>query len=145
VGISDIAGALRADPGRAGTAEAERHLALARAASGSPAETLARLRMHEADLHPELQAWLVTPTGRRVRPDFLFRAEGLVVEIEGYAWRGTREAHRNDVLRFNELGACREVRRTLRFTAVDVYRCPERLIETIRAALTALRDQEGRG
>lgn len=107
--------------------------------SGSPAETVARFLLRDAGLHPETQAALHTPTGRDLRPDFLFRAEGLVVEVEGYAFHGTREAHMENVRRFNELQSCPEIRRILRFTATDIYRHPQKVLEEITAALQALR------
>lgn len=107
--------------------------------SGSPAETVARLLMHDAGLHPETQATLRTPDHRCLRPDFLFRAEGLVVEVEGYAFHGTREAHAEDVRRFNDLQGCPEVRRILRFTATEIYRHPKKVLSQITASLQTLR------
>ncbi|WP_240654376.1 hypothetical protein [Streptomyces sp. AcE210] len=74
--------------------------------AGSPAETDARLRLHDAGLRPESQVELRTPDGRRRFLDFLFRAEGLAVEIEGYAYHGSREAHRRDIDRFNQVLQC---------------------------------------
>lgn len=76
---------------RPGSARARAWLPLTDPVSGSPAESVARLRMHDAGLHPESQPQLRAPCGRIMRPDFFFRAEGLVVEIEGYAFHGTRE------------------------------------------------------
>jgi hypothetical protein len=114
---------------------AEGWLALADQQSGSPAETVARLRMHDAGLRPLSQAELLTPTGRRIRADFLFLREGVVVEIEGYAYHGSREAHRRDLDRFNALSVCPGVRLVLRFPAVTVFRTPDRMIGEIRAAL----------
>ncbi|WP_369247328.1 hypothetical protein [Streptomyces sp. R41] len=118
---------------------ARRQLRLADRSSGSPAETIARLRFHDAGLHPESQAELRTPDGRRRYLDFLFRAEGLAVEIEGYAFHGTRESHRRDIDRFNQVLQCPEVRLLLRFTALDVFNRPEVVIGEIRAALSKLR------
>ncbi|WP_241267386.1 hypothetical protein [Streptomyces scabichelini] len=103
--------------------------------AGSTAETIARLRMHEAGLRPESQAELRTPDGRHRYLDFFFRAEGLAVEIEGYAYHGTRESHRRDVARFNQVFQCPEVRNLLRFTAADVFHRPGVMIREIRAAL----------
>lgn len=121
-----------------GTKAALETLSMADPAAGSPAETVARLRMYEAGLRPCTQVTLVTPSGRRVRPDFLFVGEGLVVEIEGYRWHGSRAAHRDDVRRFNELQACREVRRVLRFTAYEVFHGPQRMLREIRQGLADL-------
>jgi very-short-patch-repair endonuclease len=78
---------------------------------------------------------LRTPDGRRRFLDFLFRAEGLAVEIEGYAYHGSREAHRKDIDRFNQVLRCPEVRLLLRYTAADVFQRPERMVDEIRAAL----------
>ncbi|GGX89596.1 hypothetical protein GCM10010324_39020 [Streptomyces hiroshimensis] len=119
-------------------ADLMRALALADPASGSPAESQARLEMGREGLHPESQAEATTARGRTVRLDFLFRAEGLGIEIEGFAWHGTRAAHQNDTMRFNELAGCPEVRRVLRFTRDDVFCRPRLMIRTIRRALDDL-------
>lgn len=135
VGAADLAAELAA-PRRPGAPSARRWLPLAVAGSGSPAETVARLRMHDAGLHPETQPTLHTDTGRPLRPDFLFRAAGLAVEIEGFAFHGTPAAHERDVRRFNELQTCPPVRCVLRFTAREVFDHPDRMIATIRRAMT---------
>ncbi|MEU7071934.1 hypothetical protein AB0B30_25755 [Streptomyces narbonensis] len=123
---------------RAGGPRARAWLPLTEAASGSPAESVARLRMGDADLRPESQPSLRTPQGRTLRPDFLFREAGLAVEVEGYAFHGTRRAHERDVARFNALQSCPEVRRVLRFTAREVFTAPDRMTATIRTALASL-------
>ncbi|MFF4410022.1 hypothetical protein ACFY2W_22825 [Streptomyces sp. NPDC001262] len=124
---------------RTGVRAARRALALTDPASGSPAESKARLEMREAGLFPESQARVVTRNGRVRRLDFLFRAEGLGVEIEGFAWHGSRSAHQNDAIRFNELLGCPGVREILRFTRDDVFRRPRRFIRTVQEALQRLR------
>ncbi|WP_395363105.1 hypothetical protein ACHGLA_23605 [Streptomyces sp. YH02] len=121
---------------RRGAPRARSWLRLAEPTSGSPAETVARLRMGDAGLFPESQPILRPAAGPPLRPDFLFRAEGLAVEVEGYAFHGTRRAHERDVARFNALQSCPEIRRVLRFTAGEVFRHPDRMTATIRAALT---------
>lgn len=118
-----------------GASRARRRLTLADPASGSPAETVARLRMHDAGLHPSSQAELLTPAGRVLRPDFLFREEGVAVEVEGYAYHGTREAHRRDLHRFNELGSCPEIRLIVRVTAEEVFHTPDRFVRRVQEAL----------
>ncbi|WP_327379711.1 hypothetical protein [Streptomyces sp. NBC_01212] len=123
---------------RAGSTRARAWLPLLDPRSGSPAETIARLRLHDAGLRPVAQAALRTASGRTLRPDFLFRAQGLVVEVEGYAFHWTREAHALDLRRFNELQSCPEVRRILRFTATEVFRHPDRFVAEVRAALAGL-------
>lgn len=136
LGVDAIATALRARlPGACGARE---WLGLCDPLAGSPAETVARLRMYDAGLRPESQAELLTPSGRRCRLDFLFRAEGLAVEIEGYAYHGTRESHRRDIDRYNQILRCLEVRSLLRFSAEDVFHRPDHVIEEIRATLADL-------
>ncbi|WP_211833872.1 hypothetical protein [Streptomyces asiaticus] len=136
--LGEIARALERGSAMRGTATAREWLALADPKAGSPAETIARLRMHDAGLHPASQVLLTTPMGRRAYPDFFFRAQGLVVEIEGYRWHGSRAQHQRDIARFNDLMSCGEVRRILRFTASDVYRRPGAMIRDIRGALAQL-------
>jgi hypothetical protein len=121
-----------------GAQQARQWLCLTDPGAGSPAETFARLRMHDAGLHPASQVVLRTPGGRTVRPDFLFRGEGLIVEIEGYAFHGTRAAHERDLQRFNELAGCANVRRVLRFTAREVFLSPDAVVASIRHALKDL-------
>lgn len=121
---------------RPGGPRARAWLSLTEAASGSPAESVARLRMRDAGLFPESQPALRAAEGRVLRPDFLFRGAGLAVEVEGYAFHGTRRAHDRDVARFNALQTCPEIRRVLRFTAREVFAAPDRMTATIRAALT---------
>ncbi|GHF44593.1 hypothetical protein GCM10010218_27520 [Streptomyces mashuensis] len=141
--VDAVGRALTTAPELRGASRAAWWLALADPKAGSPAETIARLRMHDAGLYPETQVMLVVPTtGRRVYPDFLFREAGLVVETEGYAWHGSRAQHQRDVERFNDLAACPEVGSILRFTARDVFDRPDVMIRDIRAALSRGR---GRG
>ncbi|MFF2775778.1 hypothetical protein ACFVU3_12785 [Streptomyces sp. NPDC058052] len=130
---------------RPGAPRARAWLPLANPAAGSPAETVARLRMADASLLPECQPALRTPRGQVLHPDFLFRAAGLAVEVEGYAYHGTRRAHERDIARFNALQSCPEVRRVLRFTAREVFTRPDRMTATVRAALTELGGTDLRG
>lgn len=142
-GTDAVAAALDSPPVAlaAGAVRARRWLTLADPAAGSPAETVARLRMRDAGLRPESQARIVTPSGRLLRPDFFFRREGVVVEIEGYAYHGTREAHRRDLARYNDLASCPGARVVLRFGAEEVFTAPEAFVERVRAAVEGV----GRG
>lgn len=133
-GIDTVAAALDSPPvaRSPGAVRARRWLTLADPGAGSPAETVARLRMRDAGLHPESQARILTPTGRLLRPDFFFRGEGVVVEIEGFAYHGTREAHRRDLARYNDLASCPEVRVVLRFAAEEVFTAPDAFVKRVR-------------
>ena len=126
-----------------GAARDRSWLDLADTGSDSPAETLARLHMLDAGLRPETQAEIRTPDGRRRYLDFLFRPEGLAVEIEGYAYHGSRDAHRRDMVRFNEILQCPEVRSLLRFGAEDVFHRPTRVVREVEHALAELRGMRG--
>ncbi|MFG2334626.1 hypothetical protein ACGFMM_34175 [Streptomyces sp. NPDC048604] len=140
VGAEAVAAELRAR--RPGAPAARRWLRLADPGAGSPAETVARLHLHDAGLRPECQPVLRTPNGRAVRPDFYFRAAGLVVEIEGYAFHGTRHAHERDIRRYNTLAGCPGVRRILRFTGAEVFGRPAGVVAAVKQAL---RDLSGEG
>lgn len=134
--------AVRSDRRRRGEDRALRALAVVDHRAQSPAESLARVRMREAGLRPECQVELRPADGKVLRGDFLFRGAGLLVEIEGYTYHGSRLAHQRDTHRFNQLSICAEVRRVLRFTAQDVMRRPQRMVRTIERAL---RELEGGG
>lgn len=136
--LDEITGALRSAERAQGSVRALSWLRLCDPRAGSPAETVARLRMYDAGLHPESQAELRTPDGRRRIVDFLFRAAGLGVEIEGYAYHGTRAAHRQDINRFNQLLRCPEIRSLLRFSAEDVFHRAAYMVEEIRATFAEL-------
>ncbi|TMU93415.1 hypothetical protein [Streptomyces sp. DASNCL29] len=69
--LGEIARALERGSALRGTATAREWLALADPKAGSPAETIARLRMHDAGLHPESQVLLTTPMSRRGVPGLL--------------------------------------------------------------------------
>ncbi|MEU5128199.1 hypothetical protein [Streptomyces mobaraensis] len=133
--LDAVRDAVRDGAGMRGGRRALDWLDLADERAGSPAETIARLRKNDAGLHPEPQAELLLPGGRRVYPDFFFRERGVVVEIEGYAWHGDRTRHQRDTARYNELTRCPEVRRLLRFTADDVFRRPVSLVRTVGRVL----------
>ncbi|MDG4535854.1 hypothetical protein [Streptomyces sp. AV19] len=133
--LDKVREALASGVGMWGTKRAVEWLGLADPGAGSPVETLARLWMRDAGLVPETQVRFVTPSGRTVYVDFFFRGRGLVVEIEGYAWHGSRAQHQRDTVRYNDLADCPEVRKILRFTAADVLHRPAVMVRRVQAAL----------
>lgn len=135
--VEAIRAALNRSPRIRWTGTARVSLALASPLSGSPPESLLRLRFHDAGLYPAQQARLRAPDGRTVIPDFLFLAEGLAVEVEGYEYHGGRTAHARDLARFNALAGTPGIRRILRFSARDVRARPEAVVRVVQAALAA--------
>ncbi|MFE1048250.1 hypothetical protein ACFW5S_20995 [Streptomyces olivaceus] len=119
-----------------GGTRARQRLSLVDLGAGSPAETVARLRMHDAGLHPETQAEVRTRDGRRRYLDFFFRAQGPAVEIEGYAYHGSRDSHRRYMARFNEIAHCPEVHRLLRFPATAPLYHPTGILQDLHRALS---------
>jgi hypothetical protein len=104
-------------------------------ASGSVAESLARLALWDAGLFPRTQVVLLDGTGRQVRVDFWFPA-GVAIEVEGFAFHSTRDQHQADISRFNALGRLRD-QTVLRFSWADVVHRPAALVATVRASLAA--------
>jgi predicted transcriptional regulator of viral defense system len=84
---------------------------------------------------PEVNSWILLEGGA-VKADFLWRAERLVVETDGWASHGTRRAFENDRRRDRRLRlADWEV---VRFTWRDVERDPDEVTDVL-ARLHALR------
>jgi hypothetical protein len=116
---AEIGAAIRAAARRPGIATARTVLALADARSESALESLARLAIVDEGLPlPELQVEIAVPALRRTyRVDMFWRAQRLVVELDGRAKDNAdelwREKRREDALR--ELGL-----RFLRLTWRDV-------------------------
>jgi uncharacterized protein DUF559 len=104
--------------------------------SGSVPETIARLVFRSAGLPTPICQYEVTADGVWVaRVDFAWPEARLVVEIEGFAWHGSREAFQQDAERYRRLfHAGWDV---LRFTADDLRTGPEAVAEEVRRALTS--------
>ena len=133
----EIATVLSEFGGRRGRPAARVVLARCDPGSGSPAETKARLVLCDGGLHPRTQAPVATFQGTRYL-DLLLEephTAPLGIEIEGFAYHGSRVDHRRDVHRFNAIGYCR----ILRFTSNDVFDYPMTMLETVRRTLSELR------
>jgi predicted transcriptional regulator of viral defense system len=83
---------------------------------------------------PEVNAWLTLPDGTPVQPDFLWRAQRLIVEADGHATHGTRRAFEQD--RVRDQRALLAGWRTLRCTWRQVLHEPDALARTLAALLT---------
>ena len=99
-------------------------------ASGSVAESKARLVLFDAALFPRTQV-VIGAKGARV--DF-WLPPGVAVEVEGFAYHSSREQHQADVARFNALAALPGVT-ALRFSWADVFHRPRAMVASVRAAL----------
>jgi hypothetical protein len=118
-----------------GSARARRALALCDGRSESALETLARLLFQAHGLTPELQVDIYDAGHFVGRVDMLFRAEGLVVELDGFQHHADRRAFRRDRLRHNAL-MCAGFR-VVRFTWEDVVGRPDYVLAAVRQLLTA--------
>jgi len=132
VPLNEVARELERLAGRRGVSRAWRSFALADPAAESPLESLARLRMRQAGLHPRSQVQL-TVGGLRYRVDFV--VDGVGVEIEGVRYHGGIDEHQRDVRRFNALVSSDARLPILRFTWDDVVRHPDRMIAVIKATI----------
>ena len=72
-----------------------------------------------------------------IEVDFLWRAQGLVVEVDGFEFHSTRADHQRDHRRDSELLATGL--RVQRFSAIQVFEEPEATVVRIARALTGLR------
>lgn len=82
---------------------------------------------------PEVNAWVALDGNTGYRADFLWRRHRLIVETDGHATHGTRQAFERDRERDQRLMLAG--RRVVRFSWRQITREPERVAGTIRALL----------
>jgi very-short-patch-repair endonuclease len=99
----------------------------------SALESLLRLLLAAAGLHPETQA-VIRDDRFVARVDFLFREERLVVEADGFRFHSDRTAYRNDRRRGNAL--LRAGYRVARFSWEDVRHAPDHVVTLVERLLT---------
>lgn len=85
---------------------------------------------------PEANAWLTLERGVAYKADFLWRAEGLIVETDGRDVHTTRKAFEHDRLRDQHLTLAGYT--VVRFTWRQVTRDHERVLRTTRNLLARL-------
>jgi very-short-patch-repair endonuclease len=102
--------------------------------SGAESELIFHIRK-EGIIEPELQVPLLTPSGRRIRPDFLWSGLGKAVEVDGLDAHSSADALDSDLSRQNELLEMGiELRR---FSARQVRRNPNQVVDEIRRFLAS--------
>jgi very-short-patch-repair endonuclease len=136
-----VATMLDRTPGRPG---AHRLAALAEAERRLP--TLTRSEAEERFLELVRRAGLPTPEVNvrlgRFTVDFLWRAERLVVEVDGYEFHSTRRSFEDDHARDLELSTAGFA--VIRFTWRQLVEQPELVLVRLTQRLTELRRQSGR-
>lgn len=132
VTIADLCSHVAAHAGAKGIARLRRVLELAEPKAESAMETRLRMLLLLARLpRPEAQVSIHDDEGRFLgRPDLLYRIQRLAIEYDG---GNHRDRLVDDNRRQNGLVGARY--RLLRFTAVDVYRTPESVVNQVRHAL----------
>lgn len=131
--LDQLRQALAATPNRRGNRR--RREVLARSATNPWSE--AERRFHDLLGSAGITGWeangLIVVDGQRYFGDVVFRAAGLVVDIDGYAFHSDRSAFQVDRTRQNALQAAHW--RILRFTWSDITDRPDQAIALIRGML----------
>ncbi|HZC72301.1 MAG TPA: DUF559 domain-containing protein [Jatrophihabitans sp.] len=119
-----------------GVQAARRAIDLADHRAESPLESLARLCLIDGGLPtPELQVWIDTAV-RPYRVDMLFRAQRVIVELDGLGkYRGDPRALAEEKIRQEHLE--RAGYRVVRLLWDDIVRRPAESVARVRAALAA--------
>jgi Transcriptional regulator, AbiEi antitoxin/Protein of unknown function (DUF559) len=83
---------------------------------------------------PEVNAWVVLPDGGpAIRADFVWRAQRVIVEVDGRKYHGTRQAFERDRRRDQRTAAAGW--RPIRTTRRQLAEAPEEVVETVIALL----------
>lgn len=128
--LADLAAAAR---GR-GRPEVQLVVGLLDPRCGSVLESLFRVLVLQAGLPaPATQVQIADGADVLCRVDFCWRAERLIVEVDGFAFHSDREAYRRDRQRMNALE--RLGWRVLRFTWEDVVGRPAYVLALVRECL----------
>jgi hypothetical protein len=113
---------------------AQQVLDLLDTSSGSAPESVARVHFRRAGLDMPCCQYVVQADGRFLaRVDFAWPEARLVVEVDGFAWHGSKAAFQRDSARQRRLQ--RAGWTVLRFTAEDVLDRPEEMLADVSAVL----------
>ena len=119
--------------GRHGSPAARRLLQSADGGAHSEAERLLIRLLHAAGI----TGWRANQRVGRWEVDVLFRAERLIIEVDGLAFHTETEDFQRDRVKQNELSLMRW--QILRFTWLDLTEYPDRVIAEIRHSLNLVR------
>ena len=86
---------------------------------------------------PAVNTWIPLPEGGGYSPDFLWRAERLIVEVDGRTYHARSRAFRHDRTRDRRLALLGF--ETRRYAASEVFSEPDRVGGELRAFIEAAR------
>lgn len=131
--LAELAAIADTHVGWRGVMRFRRVLELAEPGAASPMETRLRLIIVDAGLPRPVAQVEIRRNGRFVaRVDLAYPDLRLAIEYEGDHHRD-RSTYRRDIVRFNALRAAGWA--ALRFTADDVFRRPQRIVDDVRVAI----------
>lgn len=128
--------AARALVGTSGNAARQRVVKGLAANPWSPAERLLHDLLRGAGITNWVANARVRVEGRTLRPDVLLREHPLVIEVDGFAFHGGREAFQQDRERQNLLAQAGYT--VLRFTWEDLTENPDQVITRVRKTILAM-------
>lgn len=131
VSLSELWRAHLQHTGRYGAPAARRFLQAAEDGARSQGERLLARLLRSASF----PAWETNYKIGRYRVDFAFPKAGVVIEVDGWAFHSDRHDFQHDRERQNDIMLMGW--QVLRFTWLDLTEYPERVLATIRAAISA--------
>lgn len=135
--LRDLQAAHERSMGMWGSAAAGRLLEAAADGAAALSERLLLQLLSNAGI----SGWKANPrvvvNGSLIRPDVAFLAEGIAVEVDGWAWHHTPDRFQRDRSRQNALVGAGWI--VLRFTWFDLTSRPDEVIEQIEAAVRSRR------
>jgi hypothetical protein len=136
--MSDVRELLARSKGRRGVRRLRAVLGPGRVGENVPRSELERrflgLCLRDGLPHPELNVWLPIE-GEEMQVDFLWREQGVIVEVDGWATHGTRLAFQRDRRRDRQLAL--DGWRVVRFTWDDVTGDSVAVTTTLRHLLAS--------
>jgi very-short-patch-repair endonuclease len=133
VQLSQLQEAHQRNLGRHGSRAAGDLLIAAADGAAAISERLMVRLLHDAEIIGWRVNYPIMVGGATIRPDFVFLREGIVLEVDGWAWHHAPDRFQRDRARQNALISAGWT--VLRFTWLDLTRDPAGVIEQVQAAL----------